>query len=54
MIRRIRTSWQIFSSGRPGVRFRERYRLRQSRGGLYPARPLYLTEDTIFISSAPC
>jgi hypothetical protein len=32
MIERIRTSWRIFASARPGLRFRERYRLRQSRG----------------------
>jgi len=31
MIGRIRTSWRIFAGGRPGLRFRERYRLLQSR-----------------------
>ena len=40
MIGRIRTSWRIFAGGRPGLRFRERYRLRQSRGhrGWHPVR----------------
>ena len=40
MIGRIRTSWRIFAGGKPGLRFRERYRLRQSRGrgGLHPVR----------------
>ena len=53
MIRRIRTSWQIFSSGRPGVRFRERYRLRQSRARgrsrLHPVRLSYLAGGTALI-----
>ena len=31
MIGHIKTSWRIFASGRPGLRFRERYRLRQSQ-----------------------
>jgi hypothetical protein len=31
MLGQIRTSWRIFTGGRPGLRFRERYRLRQSR-----------------------
>ena len=36
----MKTSWRIFAGGRPGLRFRERYRLRQSRGlgGLHPVR----------------
>jgi hypothetical protein len=40
VIGRIRTSWRIFAGGRPGLRFRERYRLRQSRGhrGWHPVR----------------
>jgi hypothetical protein len=40
VIGRIKTSWRIFAGGRPGLRFRERYRLRQSRGprGLHPVR----------------
>ena len=44
MIERIRTSWRIFAGGRPGLRFRERYRLRRSRGhrGLHPVRLSYL------------
>ena len=44
MIERIRTSWRLFASGRPGLRFRERYRLRQSRGhrGFHPVRLAYL------------
>jgi hypothetical protein len=51
MIERIRTSWRIFASGRPGLRFRERYRLRQSRGrgGLHPARLLHLTGGTALV-----
>ncbi len=31
MIERIKTSWRIFAAGRPGFRFRERYRLHRSR-----------------------
>jgi hypothetical protein len=31
MIERIRWNWHHFASGRPGLRFRERYRLHQSR-----------------------
>jgi hypothetical protein len=31
MIERIRWNWHHFTSGRPGLRFRERYRLHQSR-----------------------
>ena len=46
MIGHIKTSWRIFASGRPGLRFRERYRLRQShargRSKLHPARLLHL------------
>ena len=36
----MKTSWRIFAGGRPGLRFRERHRLRQSRGhgGLHPVR----------------
>ncbi len=51
MFGRIRTSWQIFASGRPGLRFRERYRLLQSRGrgGLHPARLLHLAGGTVLI-----
>ena len=44
MIGRIKASWRIFAGGRPGPRFRERYRLRRSRGhgGLHPVRLAYL------------
>jgi hypothetical protein len=44
VIGRIKTSWRIFAGGRPGLRFRERYRLRRSRGhrGLHPVRLAYL------------
>lgn len=40
MIGRVKTSWRIFAGGRPGLRFRERYRLRRSRGqsGFHPVR----------------
>jgi hypothetical protein len=31
MIERIRWNWHHFASGRPGLRFRERYRLHQRR-----------------------
>jgi hypothetical protein len=31
MIERIRTSWRLFAGGRAGLRFREHYRLHQSR-----------------------
>jgi hypothetical protein len=31
MIERIRRNWHHFTNGRPGLRFRERYRLHQSR-----------------------
>jgi hypothetical protein len=51
MIGRIRTSWRILASGRPGLRFRERYRLRQSRGrgSFHPARLSYLAVGTVLI-----
>lgn len=55
MIEHIRTSWRIFAGGRPGLRFRERYRLRQSRGrrGLHPARLAYLAGGmTLVVVSA--
>jgi hypothetical protein len=44
VIERIKTSWRFFAGGRPGLRFRERYRLRQSRGhgGFHPVRLAYL------------
>jgi hypothetical protein len=51
MISSIRTSWRIFARGRPGVRFREHYRLRQSRGrgAFHPARLSYLAVGTVLI-----
>src|SRR5215217_4843572 len=51
MIGGIRTSWRIFAGGRPGLRFRERYRLRQSRGrgGIHPTRLLHLAGGTALI-----
>jgi hypothetical protein len=55
MIEHIKTSWRIVASSRPGLRFRERYRLRQSRGrgGLHPARLSYLAGGMtlIFVSA---
>jgi hypothetical protein len=51
MIGRIKTSWRIFASGRSGVRFREHYRLRQSRSRrkLHPTRLLHVTVGTVLI-----
>lgn len=53
MIERIRMSWRLFAGGRPGLRFRERYRLRQSRGrgrsGWHPARFFYLAGGTALV-----
>ena len=52
LIERTMRSWRLFASGRPGLRFRERYRLRQSRrrGGLHhPARLLHLAGGTALI-----
>lgn len=51
MIEHIKTSWRIFASGRPGLRFRENYRLRQSRGrgAFHPARLSYLAVGTTLI-----
>jgi len=51
MIGGIRTSWRIFAGGRPGLRFRERYRFRQSRGrgGIHPTRLLHLAGGTALI-----
>ena len=53
MIGRIRTSWRIFAGGRPGVRFRERYRLRKSRARgrsrWHPARLSYLVGGTALV-----
>jgi len=52
MIEHIRTSWRIFAGGRPGLRFRERYRLRQSRGRgtFHPVRLSYLAVGTALIA----
>lgn len=57
MIGRIKTSWRIFTSSRPGLRFRERYRLRQSRARgrsrLHPAHLLHLVGGaTLVVFSA--
>jgi hypothetical protein len=51
MIGHLRTSWRIFAGGRPGLRFREHYRLRQSRGrgAFHPARLSYLAVGTALI-----
>lgn len=51
MIERIKLSWRIFASGRPGLRFRERYRLRRSRGhlGFHPVRLSYLAGGVALI-----
>src|SRR5215207_9106970 len=51
MIGGIRTSWRIFAGGRPGLRFRERYRFRQSRGrgGIHPTRLLHLAGGTALV-----
>ena len=51
MIERIRTSWRLFAAGRPGLRFREHYRLRQSRGhrGFHPVRLAYLVGGVALI-----
>jgi hypothetical protein len=52
MVEHLRTSWRIFTSGRPGLRFRERYRLRQSRGRgtFHPARLSYLAVGMVLIA----
>ena len=52
MIEHIRTIWRIFAGGRPGLRFRERYRLRQSRGRgtFHPVRLSYLAVGTALIA----
>ena len=51
MIGHLRTSWRIFAGSRPGLRFREHYRLRQSqgRGTFHPARLSYLAVGTVLI-----
>lgn len=51
MIERIKWSWHLFASGRPGLRFRERYRLHQSRrrGGFDIVRLSYILGGTVLI-----
>src|SRR5215208_6794858 len=52
MIERIRWNWHHFASGRPGLRFRERYRLHQSRrrrGGFDIVRIFYVTGGALLI-----
>jgi hypothetical protein len=52
MIDRIRRNWHHFSSGRPGLRFRERYRLHQSRrrGRFDLVRISYIVGGTLLIA----
>jgi hypothetical protein len=53
MIKGIRWNWQHFVSGRPGLRFRERYRLHQSRrrrGGFDIVRISYIVGGTLLIA----
>lgn len=51
MMGRIRTGWRVFAAGRPGLRFRERYRLRRRRGhrGFHPVRLAYLAGGAALI-----
>jgi hypothetical protein len=51
MIERIKTSWRIFAAGRPGLRFRERYRLHRSRrrGGFDLLGLLYVVGGVVLI-----
>jgi len=52
MIERIRTSWYIFARRRAGVRFRERYRLHQSRrrpGRFDLVRLLYIVGGVVLV-----
>jgi len=51
MIERIKWSWHLFASGSPGLRFRERYRLHQSRrrGGFDLVRLSYVVGGTVLI-----
>lgn len=51
MIGHLRTSLRIFAAGRPGLRFRDNYRLRQSwgRGTFHPARISYLAVGAALI-----
>ena len=53
MIKGIRWNWQHFVSGKPGLRFRERYRLHQSRrrrGGFDIVRISYIVGGTLLIA----
>ena len=52
MIKRIRWNWHHFASGRPGLRFRDRYRLHQSRrrGGFDIVRMSYIVGGTLLIA----
>jgi hypothetical protein len=54
MIERIKTSRRIFAGSRPGLRFKEHYRLRQScgrgRSRWHPVRLSYLAGATTFIA----
>jgi len=52
MIERIRISWRLFANGRPGLRFRERYRLHQSRrrGGFALMRISYILGGILLIA----
>ena len=52
MIKRIRWNWHHFASGRAGLRFRDRYRLHQSRrrGGFDIVRICYIVGGTLLIA----
>jgi hypothetical protein len=52
MIERIRWNWRHFSRGRAGLRFRERYRLHQSRrrGGFDIVRISYIVGGALLIA----
>lgn len=52
MIERIKRNWHHFASGRPGLRFRERYRLHQSRrrGGFDLVRLSYIIGGVLIIA----
>ena len=54
MIGHLRTSWRIFAGGRPGLCFRENYRLRQSRrrSTFHPARLSYIAVGTALIAGS--
>lgn len=53
MIERIKKSWWIFANSRPGWRFRERYRLHESRrrrrGRFDPMRLFYIVGGVVLI-----